>query len=132
MNRVPILTVALLTVTIQFVGGKVTESQDVEPLLGNTENGEQLFTEYTCSGCHGYTGETGLGTRLNPPRMRQARFIQYLRNPTDPERMPPYQEPEVSNQNLADIYAFLESLPSQSPAIEDIPLLQAILRELRR
>jgi hypothetical protein len=64
--------------------------------------------------------------------MRQARFIQYLRNPTDPERMPPYQEPEVSNQNLADIYAFLESLPSQSPAIEDIPLLQAILRELRR
>ena len=132
MNRVTILTVALLTVTIQFVGGKVTESQDVEPLLGNTENGEQLFTEYTCAGCHGYTGETGLGTRLNPPRMRQARFIQYLRNPTDPERMPPYQEPEVSNQNLADIYAFLESLPSQSPAIEDIPLLQAILRELRR
>jgi len=132
MNRVTILTVALLTVTIQFVGGKVTESQDGEPLLGNTENGEQLFTEYTCSGCHGYTGETGLGTRLNPPRMRQARFIQYLRNPTDPERMPPYQEPEVSDQNLADIYAFLESLPSQSPAIEDIPLLQAILRELRR
>ena len=132
MNRVPILTVALLTVTIQFVGGKVTESQNVGPLLGNTENGEQLFTEYTCSGCHGYTGETGLGTRLNPPRMRQARFIQYLRNPTDPERMPAYQEPEVSDQNLADIYAFLESLPSQSPAIEDIPLLQAILRELRR
>jgi mono/diheme cytochrome c family protein len=132
MNRVTILTVALLTVTIQFVGGQVAEVQDVEPLLGNTENGEQLFTEYTCSGCHGYTGETGLGTRLNPPRMRQARFIQYLRNPTDPERMPPYQEPEVSDQNLADIYAFLESLPSQSPAIEDIPLLQAILRELRR
>lgn len=122
----------MLTVTIQFVGGQVAEVQDVEPLLGNTENGEQLFTEYTCSGCHGYTGETGLGTRLNPPRMRQARFIQYLRNPTDPERMPPYQEPEVSDQNLADIYAFLESLPSQSPAIEDIPLLQAILRELRR
>jgi mono/diheme cytochrome c family protein len=132
MNRLPILIVALLTVTIQFVGGQVAEVQDVEPLLGNTENGEQLFTEYTCSGCHGYTGETGLGTRLNPPRMRQARFIQYLRNPTDPERMPPYQEPEVSDQNLADIYAFLESLPSQSPAIEDIPLLQAILRELRR
>ena len=131
MNRVTILTVALLTVTIQFVGGKVTESQDGEPLLGNTENGEQLFTEYTCSGCHGYTGETGLGTRLNPPRMRQARFIQYLRNPSDPEGMPPYQEPEVSDQNLADIYAFLDSLPSQSPAIEDIPLLQAILGELR-
>ena len=131
MNRVTILTVALMTVTIQFVGGKVTESQDGEPLLGNTENGEQLFTEYTCSGCHGYTGETGLGTRLNPPRMRQARFIQYLRNPSDPEGMPPYQEPEVSDQNLADIYAFLDSLPSQSPAIEDIPLLQAILGELR-
>ena len=131
MNRLPLFTLALLTLTILFVGGQPSESQDVESLLGDTENGQQLFTEYTCAGCHGYTGETGLGTRLNPPRMRQARFIQYLRNPTNPERMPPYQEPEVSDQNLADIYAFLESLPSQSPAIEDIPLLQAILGELR-
>ena len=131
MKRLPLFTVPLLTVTILVVGGHVSQSQDVESLLGDTENGEQLYNEYTCSGCHGFTGETGLGTRLNPPRMRQARFIQYLRNPTNPERMPPYQEPEVSDQNLADIYAFLESLPSQSPAIEDIPLLQAILEELR-
>jgi len=76
MNRLPLFTLALLTLTILFVGGQLSESQDVESLLGDTENGEQLYNEYTCSGCHGYTGETGLGTRLNPPRMRQARFIQ--------------------------------------------------------
>jgi len=59
--------------------------------------------------------------------MRQARFITYLRNPTNPSRMPPYQQSEVSDQKLANIYAYLQSLPSASPDAESIPLLQAIL-----
>ena len=103
--------------------------QAAPPLEGDAESGKILYKQYTCYGCHGYTGETGFATRLNPPRMRQARFIAYLRNPTNPARMPPYQQSEVSNQKLANIYAFLQSLPSASPDAESIPLLQAILGE---
>ena len=100
-------------------------------LEGDAANGARLFTDYTCYGCHGYTGETGRGPRLNPPRLRQAQFIAYLRNPPNPRQMPPYRQPDVSDQKLADIYAFLESLPSASPDAEDIPVLRDILQEVR-
>ena len=105
--------------------------QDAATLQGNADDGAQLFRDYTCYGCHGYTGEAGVGPRLNPPRLRQEQFIAYLRNPPNPRRMPPYRQPEVSDRKLVDIYAYIESLPSASPAAEDIPVLQEILRETR-
>ena len=106
-------------------------AQDPATLEGDAERGATLFTGYTCYGCHGYTGETGRGPRLNPPRLRQRQFIGYLRNPPNPRQMPPYRQADVSDQKLADIYAFLESLPSASPEAEDIPVLRDILREGR-
>ena len=106
-------------------------AQDPGELRGDVENGRVLFEDYTCFGCHGYTGETGRGARLNPLWLNQDRFIAYLRNPPNPRRMPPYQQAEVSDQKLADIYAFLQSLPSGSPEAESIPLLQEILEEPR-
>ncbi len=115
-------------------GGAATgasAAQEPATLEGDADNGAQLFRDYTCYGCHGYTAETGRGPRLNPPRLRQDRFIGYLRNPPNPRQMPPYRQAEVSDQKLADIYAFLESLPSASPEAEDIPVLREILREAR-
>ena len=119
-----------LLALVLAAGGAHAE-QNPGALEGDAENGKVLFKEYTCFGCHGYTGETGFATRLNPPRMPQGRFITYLRNPTRPKQMPPYQQAEVSDQKLADIYAFLQSLPSGSPEAESIPELQAILEEPR-
>ena len=87
--------------------------------------------DYTCYGCHGYTGETGRGPRLNPPRLPQRQFIGYLRNPPNPRQMPPYRQADVSDRKLADIYAFLTSLPPASPDAEDIPVLREILQEVR-
>ena len=113
------------------VGAGASAAQDPAGLEGDAERGAALFEDYTCYGCHGYTGETGRGPRLNPPRLRQAQFIGYLRNPPNPRQMPPYRQAEVSDQKLADIYAFLESLPSASPDAEDIPVLREILRETR-
>jgi mono/diheme cytochrome c family protein len=113
------------------VGAGASGAQDPAALEGDAERGAALFEDYTCYGCHGYTGETGRGPRLNPPRLRQAQFIGYLRNPPNPRQMPPYRQAEVSDQKLADIYAFLESLPSASPDAEDIPVLREILRETR-
>lgn len=105
--------------------------QGAAGIEGDAVNGAQLFTDYTCYGCHGYTGETGRGPRLNPPRLRQAQFIAYLRDPPNPRQMPPYRQAEVSDRKLADIYAYLASLPSASPEAEDIPVLRDILQETR-
>ncbi len=113
--------------------GSVTGAaeQGAARLEGDAANGAQLFEDYTCYGCHGYTGETGRGPRLNPPRLRQAQFIAYLRNPPNPRQMPPYRQADVSDQKLADIYAHLVALPSASPEAEDIPVLRDILQETR-
>ncbi len=99
-------------------------------LTGDSENGAELFKTYTCYGCHGYTGETGLAPRLNPMFRTQEGFIAYLRNPSNPRRMPPYQQDEATDQNLADIYAYILSLPSGSPDAENIPILDEILEEV--
>lgn len=124
----------LAAAAIAFVtgpGATAAGAQAPAALEGDAANGERLFTDYTCYGCHGYTGETGRGPRLNPPRLRQTQFIAYLRNPPNPRQMPPYRQADVSDQKLADIYAFLESLPSASPEAEDIPVLRDILGEIR-
>ena len=124
--------VAAVVAVTAFGWERTVSAQDSEGIQGDADRGKTLFTDYTCFGCHGYTGETGLGPRLNPPRFNQERFIAYLRNPPNPRRMPPYQQAEASDQRLADIYAFLQSLESGSPAAENIPLLNAILQENSR
>lgn len=128
-----ILLPALLTTwgMVSFPSGNASAQGNPATLTGNPTRGEGFFNAYTCYGCHGYTGETGsTGVRLNPPRLNQSGFIAYLRNPPNPTRMPPYQQEEVTDQNLADIYAFLTSLDSGSPEAEDIDLLQEIIEEL--
>ena len=127
------LAACVLTAAIPSgAGPRAPEAQDPAALEGSVDAGAQLYREYTCYGCHGYTGETGRGPRLNPPRLRQGQFIAYLRNPPNPRQMPPYRQADVSDQKLADIYAFLRSLPSASPEAEDVPVLRELLRETQR
>ena len=111
-----------------LAGSSRSAAQDPVALQGDAGSGAVLYEDYTCYGCHGTTGEVGVGPRLNPPRLRQGQFIAYLRNPPNPRRMPPYRQAEVSDQKLADIYSFLESLPSTSPEADDIPVLRELLQ----
>jgi mono/diheme cytochrome c family protein len=89
----------------------------------NTKNGQRLFTNYGCYECHGSQGQgatqTG-GSRLGPPQIPLSAFVSYVREPTG--QMPPYTMKTVSNEELADMYAFLQSLP-QPPPSKTNPLL---------
>jgi len=90
---------------------------------GNAENGKTLFMKSGCYECHGREGQgsTATGPRLNQNPITYARFVSYIRKPSG--EMPPYTAKVVTDQQAADIYAFLQSLP-RPPAVESIPLLK--------
>ena len=90
---------------------------------GDAANGKRLFAGYGCYQCHGYEAQGGgaAGPRLAPRPIAFAAFSKYIRTPTGD--MPPYTAKVVSDRDLADIYAFLTSVPPPPP-IDTIPLLK--------
>ena len=54
-------------------------------------------------------------------------FTNYIRNPPRPNIMPSYSSKVLQDAELADIYAFLKSVPA-SPAAKDIPLLNDLVK----
>jgi len=90
---------------------------------GNAQTGQQLYTSYGCYECHGREaqGSTATGPRLAPRPIALAAFAKYVRGPSG--QMPPYTSKVVSDTDLADIHAFLQSRP-QPPAVESVPLLK--------
>src|SRR6195256_373160 len=97
--------------------------QDEKPPAGNTQNGKKLFTSYGCFECHGHQAEgTSVGgPRLGPNPMSFPAFSRYIRQPSG--QMPPFTIKVTSDADLADIYAFLQSLP-QPPKVDSIPALK--------
>src|SRR6185503_13617883 len=90
---------------------------------GNAEAGKVLFDKIGCYQCHGHEGQgsPATGPRLNQNPITYTRFVAYIRKPTG--EMPPYTAKVVSDQQAADIFAFLQSLP-KPPAVESIPILK--------
>jgi mono/diheme cytochrome c family protein len=89
---------------------------------GNAQNGRKLFENFGCYQCHGREAQGGLGTgpRLGPKPIAFAAVQRYIRQPTG--QMPPYTAKVVPDKDLADIYAFLQSV-KQPPQVKEIPLL---------
>jgi ubiquinol-cytochrome c reductase cytochrome c subunit len=87
---------------------------------GDVENGRKIYVSYGCYQCHGYVAQGGPGGRLAPRPIAFAAFSKYIRRPTG--QMPPYTAKIVSDQEVADIYAFLLTIPPP-PAVDTIPIL---------
>jgi len=107
----------LILVTMASVLGAQTPAP-----AGNAQKGRQLFQNDGCYQCHGREAQGGQGTgpRLAPRPIAFAALSKYVRQPTG--QMPPYTSKIVSDQDLADIYAFLQAQPQPPPA-KSIPLL---------
>ena len=87
---------------------------------GNAENGKRLYLRDGCYECHGYAGQGGAGARLAPRVLPVAALIAYVRHPAG--AMPPYTSKVASDADLADIRAFLATMPAP-PALKSIPML---------
>ena len=81
----------------------------------NVENGKKLFEKYGCSDCHGLLGQGAptSGPRIAPNPLPVAAFIRYVRAPR--LQMPPYTAKVVPDQELADIRAYLVTMPKPAP-----------------
>jgi mono/diheme cytochrome c family protein len=92
-------------------------------LTGDAARGKPLYADtYNCYACHGFDAQTG-ERRLIPMNFPQEAFILFVQNSPLPQ-MPAF--PDVSAQDLADIYAYIRSIPVDAPALADVPLLNAI------
>ena len=90
---------------------------------GEVAKGKELYLTYACYSCHGFDGHGGSGARLSAMKMLQPVFTAYVRNPA---RMPSYSTKVLSDAQLGDIYAYIQSIPDSPPA-KNIPLLNSLV-----
>src|ERR1700722_13657169 len=105
-----------------FPSARAQESSGAAP-AGNADNGKKLLRSDGCYECHGLLGQGAAQTgaaRIGPPQLSFEGFQSYVRAPKI--NMPPYSSKAIPDQDLADIYAYLKSIP-MPPKGKDIPLM---------
>ena len=121
----PISTVDAQTTAWPSAGTATLRLGSGQAAAGNSQAGKDLYLRYSCYACHGYAGHGGAGARLVPMRMTLPSFTAYVRNP---RQMPPYTAKVLTDAQLADVWAYIQTLP-KSPLPKDIPLLIQMLNE---
>ena len=106
-----------------IVGGLVLANGAA--LAASVENGKIAYVKNGCWQCHGLLGQGSLvtsgGTVLSNSALSFDIFKNFVRSTN--RAMPPYREAILSDVDLADIYAYLQSIP-QPPDANSIPLLK--------
>ncbi len=114
-----LIALSSLDIAAAFAQNQKPASPGGAPPAGNVENGKKAFIQHGCFSCHGFSGEGGPGARLAQNPIPFQAFVQYVRRP---KRTMPTYGTQVPDQELADIYAFLKTIPP-SPDPKSIPLL---------
>jgi mono/diheme cytochrome c family protein len=98
------------------------QAQDAPP--GDAANGKRLYLTDGCFTCHGRSGQGGAYNGPAPILAKTALpfdgFKGQIRNPVND--MPAFSDALLSEKDIADIYAFVQSLPGRGSA-KDIAIL---------
>jgi mono/diheme cytochrome c family protein len=90
-------------------------------LAASAEKGKVAYVKHGCWQCHGYVGQGGVtGPKLAPDPMPLPALSAFLRFTNG--AMPPYPVAVLSNEDLADIHAYMQSIPKPAD-YKSIPLL---------
>jgi mono/diheme cytochrome c family protein len=96
---------------------------------GDAQKGKVAFVQHGCWQCHDYNGEGSIATSngkvIARTQLPYDAFVSFVR--TTDGQMPPFRAPILSDQDLGDIYAYLQSLP-EPKKVSDIPLLNNAVR----
>lgn len=76
--------------------------------MGNPVDGKRWYSMHNCFACHGPNGDDGKGPVVKDLKMGYWRFERIIRNAGSPI-MPKYPEEKISDQDVADLYAFLKA-----------------------
>ncbi len=79
-----------------------------EGAVGNPANGQELFFSLTCNACHGDRGEGLVGPTIAQTIVSLERVIEQYREPLEGMRV--FSPEEVSDDEIADIYAWLQTV----------------------
>ena len=130
MPRFKTFAIASLIAATLVAGAGVLSAQTTAP-AGDAKHGQQLYDINGCYLCHNYQGQ-GTGSRkpgqnpgpnLAPGPIPYAGYVKQLRTPR--QSMPPYDAKLLSDQDLADIYAYLAAQPPAKDA-RRIALLKVV------
>jgi mono/diheme cytochrome c family protein len=96
---------------------------------GDSQKGKVAFIRNGCWQCHDYNGQgsvaTSNGKVIARTQLPVDAFISFVH--TTNGAMPPFRPQVLSDADLTDIYAYLQSLP-EPKAAKDIPLLNNDVR----
>lgn len=116
-----VMAAALVAASVSAAAFSPAVAQDNTP-QGNASAGQRVYKAVGCWQCHGTAAQGGAitGPRLAATALPYAAFMQQLRVPAN--AMPAYEPKILPNADVANIYAWLKSLPAaKSP--QEIPLL---------
>jgi mono/diheme cytochrome c family protein len=110
----------LAAVTLASLAG--AQAQDAP--IGDAAKGKQLWLADGCSYCHGTVGQGGggraAGLRIASQPIPFGAFLNQVRQPAN--EMPVYVEKVLPDQDVADIFAYIKSLPPP-PDLKSIRIL---------
>ncbi len=123
MNRcIRVAGIALVAGFFCAAGLAVAYAQDAPK--GDAANGKRIYLADKCYTCHGRSGQGGAYNTPTPILAHTALpfegFKGQIRNPIND--MPAYSAAILSDQDIADLYAFVTSLPGPGSP-KDFPLL---------
>jgi mono/diheme cytochrome c family protein len=118
VSAAPVAAFAALIAVVAGQGGAIA---------ADAQKGKTAFVQHGCWQCHDFAGEgsvaTSNGKVIARTQLPLDAFISFVRNTNG--AMPPYRAAVLSDEELTDIYAYLQSLP-QPKSAADIPLLNGV------
>jgi ubiquinol-cytochrome c reductase cytochrome c subunit len=114
------MKIARATTSLAILAGLLPAWSSVA-IAASADQGKTAFMRAGCWQCHGTVGQGGVaGPRLAPDPIPSEAFSAFVRSSS--RQMPPYHEDVLSNADLADIHAYLQSVP-KPPDYKTLPLL---------
>ena len=122
--QVPALALGGVTIAAVLALGVATFAARAQEPAGDPASGARIYVAVGCFTCHGRAGQGGAFNYATPALAKLQWPVEALRAflRVGVNDMPAYAKEVLSDQQVADIHAFLRSLPgTRSPA--EIPLL---------
>jgi mono/diheme cytochrome c family protein len=123
-NSVLLVSIAVAALMVPVTGKQTAPQGSSSTSTGDAARGKTLYeSTFACYACHGFDGQSG-SPCLVPLERSEAAFITFLRKPPR-EAMPRFAD--VPERDLADVYAYIRSIPVAAPPLDSIPLLKGVL-----